>query len=60
MKEFKEDKRKLEEEIKELITSFNAKYDVKISDIDLEYIKFPGVVYDSEYGYLKVTTDIDI
>lgn len=40
MKEFKEDKKKLEETIEHYVNEFTKKYDVKIEDIDVQWLGY--------------------
>ena len=47
MKEFKEEKRELEIQIRTLITAFCNKYNVTLEDIDIEtFLKCNGSYYD--------------
>lgn len=55
MKEFREDKKKLEENLKILIEDFNNKHDVMLEDIDIIY-----VTTCKENKILKINLDIKI
>lgn len=55
MKEFKEDKQKLEENIENLIMEFNKKYDVKVSDV---YVVYYDTIIYNDGNYVRIKLDI--
>lgn len=55
MKEFREDKKKLEENLKILIEEFNNKHEVTLEDIDIIY-----VTTCEKNEILKINLDIKI
>ena len=55
MKEFKEDKRKLEEIIEHYVNEFCKKYDVKIENIDVEWLGY----YNGDIEH-KIEVDVKL
>lgn len=56
MKEFKEDKLKLEQKIRELLEEFNDEYNVSITDIELS--SFIDYVNGNERYHVSVKVDL--
>jgi hypothetical protein len=55
MKQFKEDKQDLEMKIAEMINEFCKKYDVKIEDINVEWLGY----YNGDNEY-KIKVDVKL